>query len=184
MLVYWLELILLSCGLAMDALAVAIAMGVNWKQRFTPLQIFVAAFLFGVFQAGMPVLGWYGGKIFENAVSTYGAWISCLLLCFIGVKMIIDSRAANDEKLPSFSFKELLVLAFATSVDALLVGVSYACMGTQNIITEISVIGIITFILSLIGCILGKVTGHFFGKKFAMVGGLVLIGIGIKFLFS
>ncbi|MDD2403404.1 MAG: manganese efflux pump [Lentisphaerae bacterium] len=180
--VYYFELVLLSCGLAMDALAAAMVMGVNWRERFTARQIALAAFLFGFFQAAMPLIGWFGSRGLGEWVHDFGPYIACALLWLIAIKMLLDSHCQN--KLPSFSLRELFILALATSIDALLVGVSFACLKYRSITTEVLFIGIITMIITAFGCVAGKISGKMFCRYFERIGALVLIGIGIKFLFA
>ncbi len=175
------EIILISIGLAMDAFAVSICKGlsikkINWKV------ICIVGLYFGIFQAGMPIIGYFLGKGFESFVTKIDHWIAFILLSFIGINMIKEAFS-KDENIngDDLSFKTMIILAIATSIDALAVGITFAFFDV-NIIFSISMIGIITFILSAIGVILGNKFGNKYEKKSQLLGGLILIIIGIKIL--
>ena len=175
------EIILISIGLAMNAFAVSICKGlsikkINWKV------ICIVGLYFGIFQAGMPIIGYFLGKGFESFVTKIDHWIAFILLSFIGINMIKEAFS-KDENIngDDLSFKTMIILAIATSIDALAVGITFAFFDV-NIIFSISMIGIITFILSAIGVILGNKFGNKYEKKSQLLGGLILIIIGIKIL--
>ncbi len=176
----FLESVFLGIGLSMDALAVSIALAVSEGKCFTWKKILLTAGLFGFFQAAMPLAGWFGGSLCGEVVQTFGRYPAAVLLAFIGGKMLWDRK--KEEKV-SASFKALVVLSFATSIDALLVGVGYACLGRTGIGPDVVTIGCTTFLISLGGCIAGRISGSIFGNKCEILGGLVLIGLALKFLF-
>ena len=198
------ELFLIGVGLAADAFAVAMCRGLEAK-RFTWKNGLLTGLFFGFFQAAMPVIGYYLATLFADEISAFDHWIAFALLAFLGAKMIYegakeehskrrgkkqnagstsDTAAAADEKKPehvSFRMKELVVMSFATSIDALIVGVTFAFLDT-NIWTSVSLIGAVTFALSLFGVFLGSKIGKKLGGKAEIVGGVILIAIGLKIL--
>ncbi len=176
-------LLLIALGLSIDAFAVSVSNGITVRtQRMNhALRI---GFFFGSFQALMPLMGWAAGNRLRNLLSNIDHWIAFGLLCLIGIKMIYDSRERNDHPnkgaIP-LGLWMLLFLSIATSIDALAVGFSFAVLNI-SIVTPILVIGMVTFGLSFLGVLAGDKVGHFFEKKIEVVGGLILIGIGIKIL--
>ncbi len=172
---------LLALGLSMDAFAVSMSSGTTIR----PFQLKDAlklAVFFGGFQALMPVLGWLGGSAVSGFVSDYAPWIAFLLLVFIGGKMIYEALYGSpDGKISSLSYSVLFVLAIATSIDALAVGISFAFLKTP-ILEPIIIIGSVTFFTSFCGAILGYRIGHFFENEVEILGGLILIGLGGKIL--
>jgi len=180
--------ILIAVALAMDAFSISITKGFTIK-NITKLETLWFGIFFGGFQALMPVLGWASGTQLEHFVSSIAPWIAFILLAAIGLKMIYESVTDNKKdrdkedssKKGRFSFKELTLLAIATSIDAFAVGVSFAILKTPILIPVI-LIGVITFIFSEIGVIIGTKVGHHFGDKFEIVGGVVLVLLGVKIL--
>lgn len=168
----------------MDACAVSISNGMCYG-NIQRKQIFLTAVAFGFFQAFMPVLGFFIGSSFSNYISSFDHWVALILLGFIGGKMIIE--AIKELKYPEACLtcskyltpRILLLQALATSIDALAVGVGFAVMKV-DILSAAFPIGIITFINSIIGCHLGKKFGQIFKQKAEILGGLILVGIGIK----
>lgn len=176
----FISILFLAVGLAMDAFSVSITRGLTLKCNVK--YALIIAIFFGGFQALMPVLGWFSGIQLQSVVSTLAPWIAFLLLLGIGLKMIYESLSPDDEDDSKvFSIKELLILSIATSIDAFAVGITFAILNTP-IITPIIVIGLVTFILSFIGVYIGKNIGHLFENKIEILGGLILIGIGLKIL--
>lgn len=169
-------------GLAMDAFAVSIASGLTVKGLRINHALRMAAF-FGGFQAFMPVIGWLAGLTLAGFISGVDHWIAFGLLLFIGCKMIYGAirLEASERHGDSLSLYALLLLSVATSIDALAVGLSFAFLGIA-IATPVIVIGAVTFSLSFIGASAGNKLGHLFENKIEIVGGLVLIGIGLKIL--
>jgi len=177
---HFLETLLLAVGLAMDATAVSVALGAVQRKLFTWRRILLTALFFGGFQAFMPLLGWLGGEMVTCKVQDYGSHIAAVLLILIGGKMIFEHNPAEP---PGFGLRQLTVLATATSIDALVVGVSLACLNRGSIWPEIAIIGIVTALLTIIGGWLGRVSGRLLGSRCNILGGVVLILIGLKVLF-
>lgn len=176
-----LELFLLAIGLAMDAFAVSVCKGLSVK-RLEPKHALLAGLYFGGFQALMPVIGFFAGSYFADVISSFDHWIVFVLLLLIGGNMIRESFNHDEENLnDSFGFKTMLLLAIATSIDALAVGVSFAFLQV-NIIIAASFIGVVTFIMSAIGIKIGNIFGTRYKSRAELAGGLILILIGIKVL--
>ena len=177
-----LETLLLALGLAMDAFAVSVASGIAFK-NFRMHHALRMAAAFGLFQAIMPLIGWLAGLTMQRFVSGIDHWIAFGLLGLVGGKMIYEACRMEEAEEPSnpFGFAVLLVLALATSIDALAVGITFAMLKTA-IMAPVVVIGSVTFVLSLAGVYIGEACGHFFEKKIEVVGGLILIGIGLRIL--
>ena len=176
------ELIIIAIGVSMDAFAVSISKGLSVR-RLRPAHMVSAAAWFGGFQALMPLIGYFLGISFADLVVNVDHWIAFVLLGIIGGKMIKEACEKEDEceVNPDFSFKTMLMLAIATSIDALAVGVSFAFLKV-DIWTSILVIGLMTGAFSALGVQLGHLFGCRFKSKAELVGGLILIGIGIKIL--
>lgn len=175
------ELIILSIGLAMDAFAVAICKGLsmtkmNWKNAT------IIGLYFGFFQALMPFVGYLLGMNFQEKISNVDHWIAFILLGIIGINMIKEALSEEkDVHNDSIAFKEMLILAIATSIDALAVGITFAFLKV-NIILAISLIGIITFIISVLGVKIGNIFGDKYERKAELTGGIILVLLGIKIL--
>ncbi|HEY0254119.1 MAG TPA: manganese efflux pump MntP family protein [Kofleriaceae bacterium] len=171
------EALVLSVALAMDATAVAAARSVAGVPRG---QLVTLAILFAVFQAGMAGLGVVLGKTAATWIERYGTWIAFVLLVGIGVKMIYEAvRGGDDDESPSITPGGMIVLAIATSLDALAAGVTLPVLAAP-IAVSLAMIGIATLVLSLVGGIAGAKLGQHVGNKLEIVGGLALIAIGIK----
>lgn len=176
-----LSVLLMAVGLAMDAFAVAICKGLAMK-RPGIRQILIVGIWFGVFQALMPVIGYYLGSSFYSYIEDYDHWIAFILLALIGVNMIREAISDEEEGVDaSTGFRTMLVLAVATSIDALAVGISLAMTG-DDIMTSAVVIGVVTFLISASGVKIGSLFGDRFGKKAELVGGVILILIGLRVL--
>lgn len=175
------EIVLIGLGLAMDAFAVSICKGLSMKKMNWKNAIIIALY-FGIFQALMPIIGYWLGTTFSSLVENVDHWIAFILLVIIGGNMIKDSFDDECEKRnEKIDFKTMIILAIATSIDALAVGVTFAFFKT-NIVLAVSIIGIITFILSLIGVKIGNHFGDKFQNKAELTGGIILIIMGIKIL--
>jgi putative Mn2+ efflux pump MntP len=177
------ELFFVAVGLSMDAFAVSICKGLGMS-RMRWSQALVIGLFFGGFQAGMPVIGWFAGSQFAHLVQPVGHWIAFALLAFIGAKMIWDALhedEGEDGQDNSFDLRELLLLAIATSIDALAVGVSFSLLEV-NILFAASFIGVVTFALSVAGVAVGHLFGARWEKPSTIAGGIVLILIGVKTL--
>lgn len=190
-----LDIWLLAVALAMDCFTVSIVSGVILSDRFRlfskeGLGVFRMAFLFGLFQALMPLIGWFATSRFSEHLEAIDHWIAFALLAFIGGKMILESF--EEEKEPSFNPQQLkmqLVLAVATSIDALAVGISFACMGYHRL-TQLTIplfiIGIVSFLFSVLGYVLGARFGKSIARKLKpeLLGGIILVVIGAKILMT
>ncbi|MCF7792994.1 MAG: manganese efflux pump MntP family protein [Candidatus Cloacimonetes bacterium] len=178
----FITIFVIAVGLAMDAFAVSIASGVTLK-CFRAKPAFRVAIFFGGFQALMPVLGWLAGSTFHKYIQAFDHWVAFGLLVFIGGKMIYESFMITEaeSKCNPNNIKTVFILAIATSIDALAVGLSFSVLNVA-IIEPVIIIGIVTFILSLLGVYIGGKFGSLFENKIELIGGLVLIGIGIKIL--
>lgn len=175
------ELFLIAVGLSMDAFAVAICKGLATKElKFRYLA--VTGLFFGGFQALMPLAGYLLCTQFKPYIDAIGHWIAFVLLVVIGINMIRESRNEHCENVGNaFNFKSLLVLAVATSIDALAVGASFAFLEV-DIIPAVLFIGIITCVLSALGVKIGNIFGTKYKSKAELAGGIILIGIGLKIL--
>ena len=175
------EIILLGFALAMDAFAVSVCKGLSMKKMNWKNAIIIGLY-FGGFQAIMPVIGYFLGTAFSGFVESIDHWIAFILLTIIGGNMIKDS---NDDELEKrndkVDFKTMILLAIATSIDALAVGVTFAFFKT-NLLFAVSIIGIVTFILSILGVIIGNKFGDKLQNRAELTGGIILIIIGLKIL--
>lgn len=175
------EILLISIGVAMDAFAVAICKGLamkkmNWKKAV------IIGLYFGIFQALMPVLGYLLGTTFEQFITSIDHWIALVLLSSIGINMIKESFDKDSDKCnDNIDVKTMVILAIATSIDALAIGITFACL-KMNIALPIISIGVITFILSVIGVMIGNKFGDKYKSKAEFAGGILLILLGIKIL--
>lgn len=182
----FLTLFLLSAGLAMDAFAVSVCKGLSMKKTGIA-QALIVGLWFGGFQALMPIAGYYAGISFMELISAWDHWIAFGLLALIGLNMIRESLGKEDESCGKtqsnpLAFKTMLLASIATSIDALAVGVSFAAMNTVKIWYAASVIGIVTLIFSAVGVKAGHIVGKKMASKAELVGGIILIGIGVKIL--
>lgn len=179
------ELALIGVGLSMDAFAVSICKGLGMK-RLRLDQALVIALFFGGFQALMPLLGWFLGSGFQSFIEPVDHWIAFALLAFIGAKMLWDAFHDDEEEGAAaenarLDLKELVMLAIATSIDALAVGISFAFLQV-DFVPAVALIGVITFALSFAGVAVGHAFGSRFEKPATIIGGIVLIAIGLKIL--
>jgi putative Mn2+ efflux pump MntP len=188
----FIEIFLIALSLSMDALAVSITIGMTTKDLKLPKTL-IPGMYFGFFQALMPTIGFFAGLYFADKISFLDHWIAFVLLAFIGGKMIKDSVAgpnskagedsSSKEKAAAYSlgFSKMLVLAIATSIDALAVGITFSFFKI-NILAAALLIGITTFIISTCGVKVGKIFGNKFQSKANLIGGAVLVAIGVKIL--
>lgn len=175
------EIFLVSVALGMDAFAVSICKGLSLKKMCWKKATIIAIY-FGGFQALMPVIGYFLGSAFEAIVESIDHWIAFVLLSIIGGNMIKEAFGKDDENCnDDTGFKTMIILAIATSIDALTVGITFAFLNV-NLILAVTSIGIITFILSIIGVKIGNVFGDKYESKAEFVGGIILILMGIKIL--
>ena len=175
------ELFVIAVGLSMDAFAVSVCKGLampkmNWKGAL------LVGLYFGGFQAAMPLFGYFLGSSFSLAIRAYDHWVAFILLAVIGANMIKESFSKEDEcPNPDLDVKNMVLLAIATSIDALAVGVSMAFMSV-HILASAAVIGVVAFALSVTGGLVGRRLGCLFQRRAELTGGLVLIAIGVKIL--
>lgn len=178
------ELFLLASGLAMDAFSVSVCKGLSMKKKDYSASVIIALF-FGTFQAFMPLMGYFVGSRFGSLISGFSHWIAFFLLGIIGIKMIAEtlrsSESSGDTSEFHLDFKELIVLATATSIDALAVGIVFAATDS-NLPLSVSIIGGVTFAFCLIGVLIGNKFGSRYERKAGIAGGIILILIGVKFL--
>lgn len=176
------EIFLIAIGLAMDAFAVSIASGVTLK-RCCVQNALKIALSFGLFQAIMPIIGWLAGLTLKAYIEQVDHWVVFGLLAFIGTKMIYEASKLNEEqcKPDPLAFGTLMLLSVATSIDALAVGLSLGILQVR-LWLPVGIIGLVTFGMSFCGVYIGDRIGHFFEKHVERIGGIMLIGIGIKIL--
>ncbi|THB74543.1 MAG: manganese efflux pump [Desulfobulbaceae bacterium] len=176
------SILVIAIGLAMDAFAVSVASGVTIRQMHLR-QTVTIALSFGLFQGIMPIIGWFAGVGFRDYITPFDHWLAFALLVAIGAKMIYESFQLEDDKCDEFCMTggRLLILSIATSIDALAVGLSFSLLQV-NILTPALIIGVVTFVLSYLGIILGRKVGHLFEGKIEIAGGIILILIGFKIL--
>ena len=175
------ELLLLALGLAMDAFAVAVCKGMA-KQKFSIRDGIVVGLWFGVFQAAMPLIGFFAASLFSEFIQKFDHWVAFILLAFIGGKMIFEG-CKKDQSCPngSLSPRYMIVLSLATSIDALAIGVTFAFLSV-NVYAAVGIIGGITFLLSFFGVMIGAFFGSKLKNKAEILGGVILVLMGIKIL--
>lgn len=197
----WFDLVLIALGLSMDAFAISICLGLSLPKASLKKSV-IAGLYFGIFQAAMPLIGFALATKFANKIEAFDHWIAFILLAFIGGRMIVGSlreKTCRDRKCPpeickdrecpkllpeadvSLRPSKMLPLALATSIDAMAVGVSFAFLNT-HIIPTVSIIGAITFLLSMLGVKLGRAFGTKLKSKAEVSGGIILVLMGIKIL--
>ena len=180
------ELFLLGVGLSMDAFAVSVCKGLSMR-KLNKKQALIIGLYFGGFQALMPFVGWLLGSQFQKYITSIDHWIAFILLGFIGGKMMIEAvREWNEEEVVDVMYapidhKNMLVLAVATSIDALTVGITFAFLGTP-IVEAITIIGITTMVISIAGVVVGNFFGSRYKSKAEFIGGLILVLLGLKIL--
>jgi putative Mn2+ efflux pump MntP len=176
-----LELILLSVGLAMDAFAVSVCKGLA-LQKIRFKHMLICGAWFGGFQALMPLLGWLLGSRFSRYIEKFDHWIAFILLALIGANMIREAVSGKEEDVDSsLKFGEMFLMAVATSIDALAVGVSFAFLNV-SIVPAVICIGVITFVISAIGVKIGSIFGARYKARAEIAGGVILIIIGLRIL--
>lgn len=172
---------LIAIALAMDAFSVSMTKGFTQK-HLTNTQISYYGLFFGGFQAIMPIIGYFCGNFIASIVQSLAPIIGFILLLIIGLNMIRESLSGDEEEITDeFSFKEVTLLAIATSIDAFAVGITIALIKDPILISSF-IIGIVAFIFTIIGVFIGRKLGNYVGDKFQILGGVILIIIGIKIL--
>ena len=177
-------LIFLALGLSMDAFAVSICKGLAMKKT-TIKHSFTCGIWFGGFQALMPLVGFFLGSLFAEAIVAVDHWIAFILLSIIGINMLREAFDKEEEcgcNEADLSVKTMFVMAVATSIDALAVGITLALTGNVNIFLAVALIGIVTFVMACAGVKIGNIFGSRFEKKAQFVGGAILILLGLKIL--
>ncbi|MBD7912928.1 MULTISPECIES: manganese efflux pump MntP family protein [Clostridium] len=180
------SIILIGIGLSMDAFAVSITAGINTSNNEKRKIALKSGLFFGIFQGLMPLLGWAMGIKFSEYIEKVDHWIAFILLSVIGGKMLIEALRGGDEEENTgdsrdYTNKRFLILAIATSIDALAVGISFAFLNV-NILSAIIIIAAITFVLCIVAVYLGKIIGDIFRTRAEVLGGIILILIGVKIL--
>ena len=170
----------IAVGLAMDAFSVSLAGGAALKKDIVKTAL-LTALMFGFFQFAMPVLGWVVGAPISSIINPFGYWIVVALFFFIGGKMIYDAVKGEEEGVSLIGFKVLTLLAVATSIDALAVGISYGLLGEAILLPSV-IIGVVAFAFSFAGVLAGHKLSSLLGSKMEIFGGVILILIGVKFL--
>ena len=178
-----LTVLILAVGLSMDSFAVSIGCGLA-EQKISFRHAAGISFSLAFFQGILPVAGWFMGTEIKEFVEGVDHWIAFLLLLFLGGKMIVESfKSGDDSEGPDiYSWKHIITLSIATSIDALVVGFSYALASSRNIFGGALIIGAVTFFFAMLGIRIGKDVGFSFGSKVELLGGIILIGIGLKIL--
>lgn len=186
------ELFIIAVGLSMDAFAVAVCKGLAMK-RISLKKAGIVGLYFGAFQGGMPLIGYFLGVQFQDKITSIDHWIAFILLVIIGINMLKESRnssceiavdtVANVNADNSLSFKNMSVLAVATSIDALAVGITFAFLNV-HITAAVSFIGIVTFTLSMLGVMIGNIFGEKFKSRAEFAGGVILVLMGTKILLN
>ena len=175
------EILLISLGLAMDAFAVSVCKGLAMKKMSWKKALIIGLY-FGVFQAVMPTIGFFLGTTFERFITNIDHWIAFILLVGIGINMIKEAFDEESEnRNDNVDIKTMLVLSIATSIDALAIGITFACL-KMHILIPVITIGVTTFIISVIGVKIGNRFGDKYEKKAETMGGIILILLGTKIL--
>ena len=175
------ELIILAVGLAMDAFAVSICKGLAMNKTGIK-ECAIVGLWFGGFQAAMPLIGYFLGKAFEKYITSLDHWIAFILLGLIGAMMIKESFEKDEEADASLSVKTMVVMAIATSIDALAIGISFGVLPDVNITLAVALIGIITLALCMVGVKVGNIFGAKYKSKAEFAGGVILVLLGTKIL--
>lgn len=178
----FLTTLFIALGLALDAFAVAITLGITSSKPKLQDALTIAGF-FGFFQAVMPLIGWSAGSLPENYIVTTDHWIAFTLLCLVGLHMIYESTREKSRRrdIDPFNIYVLLLLSVAESIDALAAGISFAFLDVA-IVRTVLIIGCVTFLLSFVGYLIGDRVGRFLGKRVRVIGGIILIAIGVRIL--
>ena len=177
------SIILIAVGLSMDSFSVSLINGCTMEELNTSRILSIALF-FAFFQSFMPVLGWLAGLSVEKYIKEFDHWIAFLLLFFIGLKMIEEGVKKDcPSSSPELPVKKLIGQSLATSIDAFAVGISFSLL-ELSLITPVVIIGLVTFGFSILGLFLGKYFGKLLGQRADVIGGIILIGMGIKILYE
>ena len=181
----FLSLLLIAIGLSADCFAVALSGSISMR-TLSLLQVFRASLSFGLFQALMPVLGWLAGRTVVELVAQYDHWVAFVLLALVGGRMIWESFRSGDSRSENTDITRgllLLTLSVATSIDALAVGLTFAFLEVDITLAS-STIGVVAFVATAVGLLLGRRAGKLVGRRAETVGGMVLIGIGLRIILT
>ncbi len=181
----FLSVLLIAVGLSADCFAVALSGSISMR-TLSLLQVFRTSLSFGLFQALMPVLGWLAGQTVVDLVAQYDHWVAFVLLALVGGRMIWESFHSGEGRRENTEITKgllLLTLSVATSIDALAVGLTFAFMEVDIVLAS-STIGVVAFVATTIGFLLGRRAGKLVGRRAEAIGGMVLIGIGIRILLT
>lgn len=179
----FLSVLIIAIGLSADCFAVALSGSISMR-TLSFLQVFRASLAFGLFQALMPVLGWLAGRTVVNLIAAYDHWVAFILLVVVGGRMIWESLHSKDSRTAGTDITRgilLFTLSVGTSIDALAVGLTFAFLEV-NIVLASSTIGVIAFVATSIGFLLGRKAGKLIGRRAEAIGGIVLIGISLRIL--
>lgn len=185
-LAFYVQSVLFGCGLAADACAVSMANGLEENKMKVNKMLFIA-FMFGFFQAGMPLIGYFVGHAFIDYIEPFIPWIALILLGFLGGKMIVDAvkkKDEDEEEVKKLTIRTIFIQAIATSIDALSVGLTFSDYTVIESVVCCIIIAIVTFIISFIAIIIGKKFGMKFENKAVIAGGIILIAIGLEIFIS
>ena len=179
----FIELLLLAVGLSMDAFAVSVCKGLSMKKATLRAGL-TCGIWFGGFQALMPLIGFFLGSLFADAIQAFDHWVACILLAVIGINMLREAFEEKEEECgcADMGVKTMFLMAVATSIDALAVGISLAMAGNVNIMAAVLLIGCTTCLLSALGVKIGNVFGSRYEKRAEIAGGIILILLGLKIL--
>ena len=175
------ELFVIAIGLSMDAFAVSVSAGITTRRSLAKTGI-MAATVFGGFQGGTAILGWYAGSVVSSFLAGYGPLIAFLILAGIGIRMIYESRQEGTGVSPIETLPALMIMGIATSIDAFFAGMGIALLG-EPVLIPAAIIGVVTAVLSFAGVFAGRRIGNRIGKHAEIVGGVILVAIGLKILF-
>ncbi len=178
-----LDIILIAIALAMDCFAVSVATGVSYPNESKFWRVARMGLFFGLFQAAMPMIGWMISASFADYIETYAHWFSLVILTILGLKMIVGSfkkDSKEGKQSPLSSYNMLVVYAFATSIDALATGLVFVSCDLHSISAAVVMIGIASFVLTILGAYVGRYFGRRFKFNAELVGGIILIAIGLK----
>jgi len=181
----FLSVFLIAIGLSADCFAVALGGSIAMR-TVSGLQVFRTSLAFGLFQVLMPALGWLAGRTVVELIADYDHWVAFILLALIGSKMIWESFRSRDRRTESADITKgipLLTLSVATSIDALAVGLTFAFLEV-NIVVAVLTIGLVAFVATTIGFLLGRKVSNLIGRRAEAIGGVVLIGIGLRILLT
>ena len=179
----FLSIFLIALGLAADCFVVALGGSISMR-TLSFLQVFRVSLVFGIFQGLMPVLGWLAGQTVVGLIADYDHWLAFILLVLVGSRMIWESFRSKDGRSENADITKgflLLTLSVATSIDALAVGLTFTFIKV-NILVASSTIGVVAFVATVIGFLLGRKAGYLIGRRAEAIGGMVLIGIGVKII--